>query len=104
MALSGFDLVSVAQTGTGKTLAFILPAIVHTLAQPQRLRGEGPSVLILTPTRELANQVREMSEEYCKAVDLSLGCCYGGVPRTNQAAKLHSGLIKCLHPIIYKTR
>ena len=58
MALSGRDVVGIASTGSGKTLAFILPAIVHINAQPLLKPGDGPIVLILAPTRELALQIQ----------------------------------------------
>jgi superfamily II DNA/RNA helicase len=57
MALSGRDVVGVAETGSGKTLAYCLPAIVHINAQPFLEPGDGPIVLILAPTRELAVQI-----------------------------------------------
>lgn len=56
IALSGRDLVGIAQTGSGKTLAYMLPAIVHIQHQKRLQRGEGPIVLVLAPTRELAQQ------------------------------------------------
>jgi hypothetical protein len=49
-------MIGIAQTGSGKTLAFILPAIVHINAQPLLGKGDGPIVLVLSPTRELAMQ------------------------------------------------
>lgn len=60
IALSGRDLVGIAQTGSGKTLAYILPAIVHIINQPRLLRDEGPIVLVLAPTRELAQQIQQV--------------------------------------------
>merc|ERR1719191_2596250 len=54
IALKGRDMVGIAETGSGKTLAFLLPAIVHTNAQPYLSRGDGPIVLVMAPTRELA--------------------------------------------------
>lgn len=56
MALSGRDMVGIAQTGSGKTLSFLLPACVHIVAQPELKPGDGPIVLVLAPTRELAVQ------------------------------------------------
>ncbi|KAJ2764315.1 ATP-dependent RNA helicase dbp2, partial [Coemansia linderi] len=58
MALSGCDMVGVASTGSGKTLAYTLPGIVHINAQPLLSPGDGPIVLILAPTRELAVQIQ----------------------------------------------
>lgn len=51
-------MVGIAATGSGKTLAFILPAIVHVNSQELLENGDGPIVLVLTPTRELAIQVQ----------------------------------------------
>lgn len=56
--LRGHDLIGIAQTGTGKTLAFLLPALVHIEGQPiPRRDRDGPTVLIMAPTRELAQQI-----------------------------------------------
>src|SRR5579862_1901657 len=59
MALSGRDVVGIAETGSGKTLAYCLPAIVHINAQPFLEPGDGPIVLVLAPTRELAVQIQQ---------------------------------------------
>ena len=58
MALSGRDMIGIAKTGSGKTLSFVLPGIVHINAQPLLAPGDGPIVLILSPTRELAQQTQ----------------------------------------------
>lgn len=63
--LSGHDIMASAQTGTGKTAAFMLPAL-HLLATPSKVQGRGPRVLVLTPTRELALQVSEAAKKYGK--------------------------------------
>tara|TARA_R110002073_G_scaffold278333_3_gene442132 strand:+ start:1174 stop:2565 length:1392 start_codon:yes stop_codon:yes gene_type:complete len=63
--LSGHDIMASAQTGTGKTAAFMLPAL-HHLATPSKVRSRGPRVLVLTPTRELALQVSEATTKYGK--------------------------------------
>lgn len=65
IALSGRDLVGIAQTGSGKTLAYILPAIVHIINQPRLLRNDGPIVLVLAPTRELAQQIQQVIINAC---------------------------------------
>lgn len=92
IAMSGRDIVSIAKTGSGKTLAFILPAIMHTLGQPPRGHREGPSVLVLLPTRELAQQVQEVAKDYCRAMRLSLTCLFGGAPKSGQARDLERGV------------
>jgi len=61
IALQGLDLIGIAQTGTGKTLAFLLPAFIHIEGQPvPRGKRGGPNVLVLSPTRELALQVSKI--------------------------------------------
>ncbi|MFO7578830.1 DEAD/DEAH box helicase [Nitrosomonas halophila] len=63
--IAGHDVMASAQTGTGKTAAFMLPAL-HRLASPAAVRSRGPRVLVLTPTRELALQVSEAASKYGK--------------------------------------
>lgn len=57
IALSGFDILGCAETGSGKTASFAIPMIHHCLAQPPLRPGDGPIGLVLAPTRELAQQV-----------------------------------------------
>uniref|UniRef100_A0A8R1EDM2 Helicase ATP-binding domain-containing protein n=1 Tax=Caenorhabditis japonica TaxID=281687 RepID=A0A8R1EDM2_CAEJA len=56
-ALSGRDVLGIAKTGSGKTAAYLWPAIVHIMDQPDLKEGEGPVAVIVVPTRELAIQV-----------------------------------------------
>jgi ATP-dependent RNA helicase DDX5/DBP2 len=92
VALSGRDIISIAKTGSGKTLGFILPAIVHTMSQTPRRPGDGPGVIVLLPTRELAIQVEEVAREYCRIMNLALTCCYGGAPKGGQSNDLRRGM------------
>mmetsp|Transcript_59692 Transcript_59692/g.142377 ORF Transcript_59692/g.142377 Transcript_59692/m.142377 type:complete len:480 (-) Transcript_59692:88-1527(-) len=92
IALSGKDMVGVAETGSGKTLAFLLPAVVHINAQPFLQRGDGPIVLVLAPTRELAVQIQEESNRFGKSSQIKNTCCYGGVPRAPQQKDLRDGV------------
>ncbi len=78
-ALAGHDLMASAQTGTGKTAAFILPAL-HRIAEPSAVRSKGPRVLVLTPTRELAQQVSEAATKYGKNMRLKVVSVLGGMP------------------------
>jgi superfamily II DNA/RNA helicase len=64
-ALTGADLLVSAQTGSGKTAAFLLPSLCH-LAEPAPVSGQGPRILVLTPTRELAQQVEKAARTYGK--------------------------------------
>ncbi|MCP9265520.1 Ddx5 protein [Dirofilaria immitis] len=103
IALSGRDMVSIAKTGSGKTFAFILPAIVHTVGQPPRGHQKSPSVLVLLPTRELAQQVEEVAKDYCRATDLSITCLFGGAPKAAQARDLERGktdLRRCTYLVL----
>ncbi|BCO31880.1 ATP-dependent RNA helicase RhlE [Thiohalobacter sp. COW1] len=79
VALAGRDLMASAQTGTGKTAAFVLP-VLQRLATPARSRGHGPRVLVLTPTRELAGQVEANIRELGRFSRIVSGSVVGGVP------------------------
>jgi len=92
IALSGKDMVGIAETGSGKTLAFLLPAIVHINAQPELEKGDGPIVLVLAPTRELALQTQEECIRFGKSSKIKNTCCYGGVPKGDQARHLRDGV------------
>lgn len=96
VALSGRDMISIAKTGSGKTLGFILPAIMHIKAQPARIPGDGPIVLVLLPTRELAQQVEQVVKEYCNLSKISLTCCFGGVSKISQTSELRQGVDICI--------
>ena len=96
VALSGRDLVGIAETGSGKTLAFLLPAIVHILAQEELRRGDGPIVLVLAPTRELAVQIQAECNKFGKGSKIKSTCCYGGVSRGPQARDLSYGVEICI--------
>ncbi len=78
LALAGHDLMASAQTGTGKTAAFVLPTL-QRLTTPSTGHGRGPRVLVLTPTRELANQVTEAAAKYGKHMRFRIGSIVGGV-------------------------
>ncbi|KAA3673597.1 ATP-dependent RNA helicase DDX5/DBP2 [Paragonimus westermani] len=88
VALSGRDLVGIAQTGSGKTASFLLPALVHAKAQPSLKRGDGPIVLVLVPTRELAQQVEKVAEEFCSCSGFRSASLYGGASRGGQLDQL----------------
>ncbi len=88
-ALNGRDLLGSAPTGTGKTAAFLLPAIQHLLDYPRRKPG-APRILILTPTRELAMQVAEQAEALAKFTKLSIATITGGVAYQNHGEIFNS--------------
>jgi len=91
--LSGRDLMAAAQTGTGKTAAFVLP-ILEKLSQTKKKPMPGNQVrcLILTPTRELAAQVEESVQVYSQNLDLKSTVVFGGVKINPQMLKLRGGV------------
>ena len=89
--LAGKDLIATAQTGTGKTAAFVLP-ILEAFNQERTLRGKRIRALILTPTRELAIQVADDVANYSKHLSLSSMAVYGGVDTEPQKQRLIEGI------------
>lgn len=96
MALSGRDVVGIAETGSGKTLTYCLPAIVHINAQPLLAPGDGPIVLVLAPTRELAVQIQQEMSKFGRSSRIRNTCVYGGVPRGPQIRDLQRGVEVCI--------
>jgi superfamily II DNA/RNA helicase len=84
------DVLGIAQTGTGKTAAFVLPML--TMLEQGRARARMPRTLILEPTRELAAQVAEHFEKYGKNHKLNVALIIGGVSFDDQDAKLIRGV------------
>lgn len=96
MALSGRDVVGIAETGSGKTLTYSLPSIVHINAQPLLAPGDGPIVLILAPTRELAVQIQQEVTKFGRSSRIRNTCVYGGVPKGQQIRDLMRGVEVCI--------
>ena len=92
-ALEGRDIIGLAQTGTGKTAAFVLP-LLHTLSQGQAKteRKRSPRALVLTPTRELAQQIHAAVEAYGRYVELHAIAVYGGVDMQKQLTLIRRGV------------
>jgi ATP-dependent RNA helicase DBP3 len=109
IVLAGRDIIGIAATGSGKTIAFLLPALVHS-REKKRLNGaivgrsfaqkggnnnkkcSRPSILILSPTRELAQQSADICEKTCALTGLQSACLYGGVPKPPQIQILGRGV------------
>jgi ATP-dependent RNA helicase RhlE len=90
--LTGRDLLGIAQTGTGKTAAFMLPSL-DRLAAAQRIPKPGQiRMLVLAPTRELAAQIADSASAYAKHISLSVGAIYGGVPNGKSIRTVSRGL------------
>ncbi|NXE63492.1 DDX43 helicase, partial [Calcarius ornatus] len=90
--LQGIDLIGIAQTGTGKTLAYLMPGFIHLTSQPisKDQRG-GPGMLVLAPTRELALQVEAECSKYAYKGIKSI-CVYGGGDRKGQIDMVTKGV------------
>jgi len=86
--LEGRDLLGLAQTGTGKTAAFILP----TVQQLMTTSGKQVRVLIIAPTRELAEQINEFTKSIIRGTRLRSMAIYGGVSKQAQINKIRSGV------------
>lgn len=89
VVLAGKDVVVSAQTGTGKTAAFVLPALHHLLQSEQKVRKA--RILILTPTRELAAQITKAAAQYGKFCRFNIISLVGGMPYHNQLRDLQRG-------------
>ena len=79
VVMAGHDLMASAQTGTGKTAAFTLPAL-NLLATPHESKSRGPRILVLVPTRELAAQVNDAVRKYGKFIRARSVSIVGGMP------------------------
>ena len=95
--LAGRDVIASAQTGTGKTAAFVLPALqllaAHGSQPAPKRRGAGvPRVLVLAPTRELAQQVATQASRYGQNLHLRTVCLFGGAPYPPQYRELERGV------------
>ena len=90
--LQGIDLIGIAQTGTGKTLSYLMPGFIHIHSQPvSRKQRNGPGMLVLTPTRELALQVEAECSKYLYK-GLKSVCIYGGGNRKGQIQDVTKGV------------
>ena len=91
--LEGSDLLGCAQTGTGKTAAFLLPILHRLLAQPTPTVPGKPRALILAPTRELAAQIAESVATYGRYTGLPFAVVFGGVSQYPQVQALRRGAV-----------
>ncbi|KAI8364321.1 P-loop containing nucleoside triphosphate hydrolase protein [Choanephora cucurbitarum] len=89
--MNGRDVIGVAKTGSGKTIAFLLPMFRHIKDQRPLEAGEGPIAIIMTPTRELATQIHRECKPFLKVLNLRAVCAYGGSPIKDQIADLKRG-------------
>ncbi|KAK9037321.1 hypothetical protein V6N11_022233 [Hibiscus sabdariffa] len=91
IALQGRDIVAIAKTGSGKTLGYLIPGFMHL----KRCRNDpqmGPTVLVLSPTRELATQIQDEANKFGKSSRISCTCLYGGAPKGPQLREIERGV------------
>ncbi len=94
IAMTGRDLVAIGETGSGKTLGFVLPALLRIDAQrqsnPSRKKKwqPSPTVLVLAPTRELAQQIDRMATPFCHRMSIQRACLFGGSAKGHQYREL----------------
>ncbi|KAM4620645.1 putative ATP-dependent RNA helicase DDX46 [Polymixia lowei] len=89
--MCGRDLIGIAKTGSGKTIAFLLPMFRHIMDQRPLEEAEGPIAVIMTPTRELALQITKECKKFSKPLGLRVVCVYGGTGISEQIAELKRG-------------
>jgi ATP-dependent RNA helicase RhlE len=92
IALTGRDIVGIAQTGTGKTAAFALPILNRLLENRIRVQPKAARVLVLSPTRELSGQILESFNAYGRHIRLTSALAIGGVPMGRQVRSVLGGV------------
>ncbi|CAO3608281.1 unnamed protein product [Cunninghamella echinulata] len=95
ISLSGRDIIGIAETGSGKTYAFTIPGLVHISSKLHKntsVKNKKPTMLVVSPTRELAMQSQEQASEAGKAIGITSVCLYGGVSKESQRAELQRGV------------
>ncbi|CAJ1383145.1 unnamed protein product [Effrenium voratum] len=88
LAMQGRDVVGIAETGSGKTIAYLLPMIVHITYQSELQAGDGPVGLVLAPTRELAKQIKEECDTYASLKGLVTENVVGGIEKWDQKRRI----------------
>ena len=91
VALCGRDIIGVAKTGSGKTAAFLWPALVHIMEQPELEVGDGPIALICAPTRELCQQIFFEARRFGKVYNIHSVAVFGGGNKYEQSKALQEG-------------
>lgn len=89
--LSGRDVVGIAETGSGKTVSYLLPMLVHCAAQPELQKDDGPIGIVLCPTRELAIQVEKETFKFNKLLGLRSTTLAGGLSKKEQFKDIKRG-------------
>ncbi len=92
LAMDGHDILGLAQTGTGKTLAFGLPLIAHLMDQPGKPEPKTTKALILAPTRELVNQISDSLRAFTKNTQIKIATVVGGQSINRQIGVMARGV------------
>lgn len=92
IALSGKDLIAIAQTGSGKTVAYLLPLITHIMDQREVEKDEGPIAIIVAPTRELAHQIYNECRKFSKGYTINIAPIIGGMGKNDTKKMLKTEL------------
>lgn len=90
--LKGEDVLAIAQTGTGKTAAFAIPTIERLLLKTSRIRHNGVRCLVMVPTHELAQQIKQGFQELSRGSGLNIFAIHGGMEQDPQIERLNSGV------------
>ena len=90
-ALSGRDVIGIAETGSGKTVAYLMPMLVHCADQPVLQKDEGPLGIVLCPTRELAIQIEKETYKFNKTLGLRSTTLAGGLSKYQQFKEVKKG-------------
>jgi ATP-dependent RNA helicase RhlE len=90
--LAGRDVIGIAQTGTGKTAAFVLPILHYLAGRVDEPNRRGARALVVAPTRELVVQIEENVRAYARHLPLRMATVYGGVSERPQIEALRSGV------------
>lgn len=90
IALQNRDIVAIAKTGSGKTLGYLIPAFM-LLRRCHNNPQNGPTVVVLAPTRELATQIQDEAIKFGRSIRISCTCLYGGAPKGPQLKELERG-------------
>ena len=96
ITMSGRDSICIANTGSGKTLGFMLPGLLHVAAQPPLRSGDGPIALVLAPTRELVMQIAKDASTFGRPGGVLNAAIYGGVGKNGQINALRQGVEICV--------
>ncbi|KAK3254594.1 hypothetical protein CYMTET_36199 [Cymbomonas tetramitiformis] len=91
IALQGRDVIAIAKTGSGKTFGYMYPAFMH-VRQTQKPPRQGPTVVVLAPTRELACQIKDETDKFGRNSGIISTCVYGGAPKHAQLRDINSGV------------